>query len=250
MGFFDLFKKSETCARCNATVAASDLKTLNGRKLCPSCYRRLQSVVGGASQGASQGRQTGGSGGASNNGDKFGDKYGDKYGKGSGSSGSTGSSGSAGRSTGYSSGSSGKSTGGCPAAIADIKRVLDETKTKYREESNGRQWEIVTGFTGKEKNYLIKFISTGSNDDTLAMRIFGIVSVERSQYSRVYPVLNKLQDTYRFLRFTLDGDGDVNVEYDLTCCDKDAGLVALELIVRITKILDDAYPELKRAAYL
>ena len=65
-----------------------------------------------------------------------------------------------------------------------------------------------------------------------------------------YPVLNKLQDQYRFLRFTLDRDGDINVEYDATCCDRDAGMLAMEMIIRITKILDEAYPELKRAVYL
>ena len=34
------------------------------------------------------------------------------------------------------------------------------------------------------------------------------------------------------------------------CCDRDAGMVAMEMIIRITKILDEAYPELKRAVYL
>lgn len=245
MGFFDLFKKGETCARCNATVSSGEGGTVGGKRYCAPCYRRMQQLAaqqGGSSQSrqssGSQGRQN--SGGGNNR--SFDDKYGDKYGKSSGPSTSSG------RSTGSSSG--GRSSDGYPATLRDIKRVLDETTTKYREESNGKQWEIVTGFTGKEKNYLIKFISTNAEDDGFAIRVFGIVSAERSQYARVYPVLNKLQDTYRFLRFTLDQDGDVNVEYDATCCGSESGMVALEMIVRITKILDDAYPELKRAAYL
>ena len=80
--------------------------------------------------------------------------------------------------------------------------------------------------------------------------MFALLSAERSQYAKIYPVLNKLQDQYRFLRFTLDRDGDINVEYDATCCDRDAGMLAMEMIIRITKILDEAYPELKRAVYL
>ena len=241
MGFFDLFKKNVTCARCGASISTGDAKTLNGKQYCPNCYRRLQQ----ASQPTrSSGYERQGSSGPENG--SFEGKYGDKYGKG----GSTGSTGSSGRSNDSFSGSSGRSGGssGCPASIADIRRVLDETKTKYRENNNGKQWEIETGFTGKEKNYMIKFISTG--DDTLAVRVFALLSAEKSQYPKIYPVLNKLQDQFRFLRFTLDRDGDINVEYDATCCDRDAGMVAMEMIIRITKILDEAYPELKRAVYL
>lgn len=242
MGFFDLFKKNATCARCNATIAAGDAQTLNGRQFCSSCYRRLKQ------QGQTPARQTpprdtGRQGG----GNSVEDKLSGKYGKGGSTGGYSAPTGGSSKSGGY---SAPTGSSGTPATILDIKRVLDETKTKYREESNGKQWEIVTGFSGKDKNYIIKFISTGPQDDALAIRVFGIVSAEKSQYPRIYPVLQSLQDTYRYLRFTLDRDGDVNVEFDVTCLGKDAGLVALEMIVRITKILDDAYPQLKRAAYL
>lgn len=265
MGFFDLFgKKNASCARCNATLASGEGQSLNGKQYCAACYRRMQQVAGqqsGARNPGSQNRgnagtQTGGqSRGNQGGGNSFESKFADKYGKGGGSTGSTGYSGG---SSGYSGGSTGKSSGYSgssgsrtyPAPLQDIKAAFDRTDTKYRESSNGKVWEVVAGFSGKEKNYTIKYMCTSPEDDSLAIRIFGIVSVERSQYGRVYPVLQQLQDKYRFLRFTLDKDGDVNVEYDMTCCSTGAGLAALEMAIRITQILDESYPLLKRAAYL
>lgn len=266
MGFFDLFgKKNASCARCNATLASGEGQSLNGKQYCAACYRRMQQVAAQQSgtrntgsqnrgnQGGYQGGQTGGqSRGNQGGGNSFESKFADKYGKGSGGStgysgSSTGSTGSSGKSSGYSGGSGSRTY---PAPLQDIKDAFDRTDTKYRESSNGKVWEVVAGFTGKEKNYSIKYMCTSPQDDSLAIRIFGIVSVERHQYGRVYPVLQQLQDKYRFLRFTLDKDGDVNVEYDMTCCSTGAGLAALEMAIRITQILDECYPQLKRAAYL
>ena len=241
MGFFDLFKKNATCARCNATIAAGDAQTLNGRQFCSSCYRRLKQ------QGQTPARQTpprdtGRQGG----GNSVEDKLSGKYGKGGSTGGYSAPTGGSSKSGGY---SAPTGSSGTPATILDIKRVLDETKTKYREESNGKQWEIVTGFSGKDKNYIIKFISTGPQDDALAIRVFGIVSAEKSQYPRIYPVLQSLQDTYRYLRFTLDRDGDVNVEYDYLMRDVNPAASAHELVFRIVKILDNSYPVIMRAMW-
>ena len=236
MGFFDLFKKNVTCTRCNISISASDAKTLKGLPYCPHCYRRLQQAEQPARDSWDKPETP------AREPQRPERSFEDKYGRG-------GSTGSSGRDNDrFSSSDRDSGASGCPATIADIRRTFEETNTKFRESNSGSRWEIVAGFSDKGKSYMIKFISTGG--DVLAIRVFELLSVEKSQYANVLPVLNKLQDQYRFLRFTLDADGDINVEYDVVCCSRDAGKLALEMAIRITKILDDAYPELKRAVYL
>lgn len=228
LDFMSRDKRVIRCYRCNAPTTAAEAKAIDGTNYCPTCYQRIQ---------AARNRQKdAGSGGRS---------YDDKYGKGGGST---------------------KpvkpekpvkpvkpvtpshNSGECPAQLRDIKKVLTDTNTHFKENHVQDQWEIVAGFSGNSAKYELKFICK-EGDNSLALRIFGLFNIDRSSWYKVYPVLNKYQDTYRFLRFTLDTDGDINVEYDVPNCTQDAGMIAVEMILRIGQILDDVYPELRRIAY-
>lgn len=97
-------------------------------------------------------------------------------------------------------------------------------------------------------SYRIRFINT-DNDNDVAVRIFGLVSVDESRREKVLPVLNKLNAKYRFVKFLMAEDGDINVEYDYLVADPNPAASAMELIARIVKIVDDVYPELMRAMW-
>ena len=97
-------------------------------------------------------------------------------------------------------------------------------------------------------SYRIRFISKDDDND-VAVRIFELVSVDKSQFAKVLPVINNLNAKYRYVKFVLDNDGDVNVEYDYLMRCPDPAASAMELIIRIVKIVDEAYPELMRAMW-
>lgn len=92
-------------------------------------------------------------------------------------------------------------------------------------------------------SYRIRFISR-DNDNDVAVRVFGFVSVEPRKISKILPVINTLNNKYRFVKFVCDDDGDVNVEYDFPISATRPEESATELVLRIANILDEAYPEL------
>jgi len=98
---------------------------------------------------------------------------------------------------------------------------------------------------------LVRFMSTDDLND-VAMRIFGLIShIPPEKRLPVLEACNTLNNKIRFLKFTLDSDGDVNVEYDFTekSADVCIGKMALELFLRTVRILDSEYVVLANALY-
>ncbi len=138
--------------------------------------------------------------------------------------------------------------------------MFNMTQEIYRVLSQDSNLKVFTDETESSSNvwlqfgiknggsYRIKFISRDDDND-VAVRVFGIVSVEEAQQAKVLPVINDLNQKYRFFKFILDDDGDVNVEYDYMVNCPDPSASARELIIRIVRIIDEAYPELMRALW-
>lgn len=97
-------------------------------------------------------------------------------------------------------------------------------------------------------SYRIRFISKDDDND-VAVRIFELISVDESRWAKVLPVLNQLNARFRYAKFVLDKDGDINLEYDYLMHCPDPAASALELVIRIVKIVDEAYPEIMRAMW-
>ena len=62
----------------------------------------------------------------------------------------------------------------------------------------------------------------------------------------MYAVINKVNSTYRWVKFYLDDDGDVRVEVDALLDDDSCGEECLGLFQRLGNIADDAYPVLMK----
>lgn len=95
-------------------------------------------------------------------------------------------------------------------------------------------------------SYRIRFISRDDDND-VAVRVFGMVTIDEDDWNKVLPAINKLNAKYRYVKFVLDSDGDVNLEYDYLVRCPDPAVSAKEIVIRIVKIVDEAYPELMRA---
>lgn len=97
-------------------------------------------------------------------------------------------------------------------------------------------------------SYRINFINTDDDSDT-AVRVFGLISVEKNKWAKVLVALNKLNSDYRFVKFVLDDDGDVNIQYDFPVRADNVDECAEEIMIRVVQIIDDAYPVLMRAMW-
>lgn len=63
--------------------------------------------------------------------------------------------------------------------------------------------------------------------------------------------VNEYNNKYRFLKFVLDADNDINVEYDLPVSTGDdcLGEMAFEIFIRTIQILDEGYILFVKALY-
>ena len=101
--------------------------------------------------------------------------------------------------------------------------------------------------TDNNTPYQIRFISTDDNND-VAVRVFGLLKVENSLSDKVLPLINRLNAAYRFVKFVLDNEGNVNLEFDYLYCCPNPAASAEEIVMRIVKIIEEAYPALLRAS--
>ena len=69
--------------------------------------------------------------------------------------------------------------------------------------------------------------------------------------SAVYPVINTLNCDYRFVKFTLDEDNEISAHWDLpdNVSPDSVGRVIVEIVIRMSQILDTAYPKLMKALW-
>lgn len=97
-------------------------------------------------------------------------------------------------------------------------------------------------------SYRIRFINTDDDND-VAVRVFNLLSVDETRRAAVMPVINEINRKYRYVKFVMDDEGDVHIEYDYLVRCPDPAASARELIIRITRIVDEVYPMLMRAMW-
>ena len=134
-------------------------------------------------------------------------------------------------------------------ATRSIYRALkaDSDLKVFTDEDDSRSFVWLQFGIKNGGTYRINFISTDDDND-VAVRIFGIVNASSDNIRPLLSVVNKLNCKYRYAKFSIDKDGDVNIEYDfpLSSTPEDC---AREIVLRLANIIDEAYPELMRAIW-
>lgn len=136
-----------------------------------------------------------------------------------------------------------------PAAIKDIKKTFDSAGIKCLSAQFGDQWEVHAGVNGKGVSYTMKFICKTSDVNVFGLRVFNLVRVSPAKRRDVLELLSQFQSRYRFWRFNLDTDNNVNLEYDFPPATSSHGKMAVEMFLRTMKLVDDIYPELSRCIW-
>ena len=134
-------------------------------------------------------------------------------------------------------------------AIASIQEAFQKANLKFSVDQVGNNWILRAGVNGSASVYHFLFIKSDETGSDIALRIFNQVKFPPHAIQRGYEVLNDLQLKYRHIRFVLDKDGNVNVEYDFPTAYQPIGDGAVEMLVRLTKVLDECYPVLMRSVW-
>ena len=132
-------------------------------------------------------------------------------------------------------------------AIDLVAEAFEKHGFKFRIYKSEDQGELVVGFPIEGgSTILVKYILRGDGND-IAVRVFGLLTrIPPEKRMRVLEACNALNAEYRFLKFNIDSDGDLNVDYDflMSCADVCVGEMGFEICVRTVKILNEKYGEL------
>lgn len=133
-----------------------------------------------------------------------------------------------------------------------IAEAFEKNNLKFSVLNLHGQEELVAGFpVDGGPSVMMRFI-TRDNGNDIAVRIFGLVTkIPVEKKPRVMEACNILNKKIRFLKFYIDSDGDINVEYDFlqSSSDECIGEMAFEIFIRTMQILDDKYEIFMKALY-
>lgn len=88
----------------------------------------------------------------------------------------------------------------------------------------------------------IKFISKDDEND-FEVRAFSLAHIPDDKLYGALELINRQNRKFRYVKFVLDDDGDVNLEYDLPVKGANVGPCAVEMFIRFMRIIDEALPD-------
>ncbi len=134
-----------------------------------------------------------------------------------------------------------------------IAEAFDEKGIKYggQIEEHDDASAVEAGFRIDNGPLVMARFFSSDDDNDVAVRVFGIINVKEEKRQQMLQQINAANCKMRYIKFLLDEDGDVNAEYDFPAklADEQVGEVAVEIFIRLMKILDDVYPDFMRAMW-
>lgn len=137
-------------------------------------------------------------------------------------------------------------------AINLIAETFEKRGVKFDVVSHDGSEELRACFSVDCGPFVIMRFISRDNDNDVAARIFGLISnTPKEKRARVMEACNVLNHKIRYMKFYLDTDGDINVEYDFPVHSPDDGIgeMAFEIFVRMMQILDSEYSIFMKALY-
>ena len=128
-----------------------------------------------------------------------------------------------------------------------IQSTLEAKGLKYQVHEIGGMSLIDCGFGGENCSVRVNFPSADEDCDVKIISL-PIAKYPKARLSEGYELMNALNAKYRFVKWVIDRDGDIHVEFDMLSDTPPVilGDLALEAFLRMVKIADDAYPTIMR----
>lgn len=103
------------------------------------------------------------------------------------------------------------------------------------------------GFDGGSLEIFFKFDET---DTHVHLEGLNFINVPENKYDAMYKVLNECNDQYTHVKFVLDTEsGQINARDDDVIQLDSCGPECFELMIRMVKVVEDAYPKFMKAMW-
>ncbi len=133
-----------------------------------------------------------------------------------------------------------------------IVEAFNEHDIKFDVRERLDSEQVLAGFSiDCGPSVIVRFISRDDDND-VAVRVAGLLTnTPNEKRARVLEACNILNHKIRYVKFVLDRDGDISVEYDFPIHTPDEGIgeMAFEIFVRMMQILDGEYNIFMKALY-
>ncbi len=133
-----------------------------------------------------------------------------------------------------------------------IAKAFEEHGAKFEVIAHHGMEQLVTGFHVRSGPYVIMRFINCDNDNDIKAGIFGLISnTPEDKRHRLMEACNILNRKVHYMKFNVDSDGDINMEYDFPVSSGDdcIGEMAFEIFVRAMSILDSEYDIFMKALY-
>ena len=134
-------------------------------------------------------------------------------------------------------------------AIQMTKAYFDSKGLKYRAHDDGKA--LFVSFSGlKNKGTLEILIVFDDDDRAVAIRGMDVSSAPEEKWPQLFKICSELNYKYRWVKFCIQkGRKQVSAEDDAVITPETAGEEVYELIIRMVRIVDQAYPEIMRGIW-
>ena len=131
-----------------------------------------------------------------------------------------------------------------------VAQELTKAGLKHQKQSLGPLEVIETGFSGEKTTVKIRFISVG-NDGEFKILSEAFTKFPDEKLMEGYALVNELNRKYKYVKFTIDNDGDMTAQWDLpdNVPNEAVGRTGVEILIRMFQIIDDVYPEVMKAIW-
>ena len=127
------------------------------------------------------------------------------------------------------------------------KRDLNCSIKEYDESS-----DVIAGFHIENGPTIqVHFLSLDDDND-VSVRVFDFINhVAEDKEEKILRAINECNTSNRYLKFVLDSEHDVNIEYDFPLKTDDAavGAEACEMLIRCIEIINECYPLFMKAIW-
>ena len=135
-------------------------------------------------------------------------------------------------------------------------KLLDEMFTaqnlKYTIHETEKYQEIDVPFgILNGPSVIIRFVSFNRDNDIMITIPCLVNNIPAEKHSNLLKTLNEMNEEYRFIKFVLNSENNIDVRYDLpvNTGDESLGEMGFEIFIRIMKIMNECYQSIAKALY-
>lgn len=131
-----------------------------------------------------------------------------------------------------------------------IEKAFIEKSLKCATRDFAKLSFVEVGFTGDNCSFKTRFISADDDNDVKVLTE-DLAIIPKAKREACLALINELNTTYKYAKFTISENGAVTAQYDFPSCtlSSELGNIAFEIAIRFFKIVDDIYPMLMKTIW-